>query len=486
MRKFIAITTAVLLSVISANAQYKMKVTLKNGQETEYKVSEIENVTWLEETVTPGDSDGVHNGHEYVDLGLPSGTKWATCNVGANSPEEYGGYYAWGETVTKDYYYWDTYAYGSEDYDCQYIGSEISGTQYDVAHVQWGGNWRMPTLAQCQELIDCCSSSWTSVNGVSGTKVVGPNGNYIFLPAAGFRVFGNLDIAGSDGFYWSGTLSNEYSDYSSAYVLDADGSFDWCSGHRCEGHSVRPVWSESDTESVKVTGISFDKSSLSLTVGNTYTLMPTVSPSDATDKSLTWYSSDPSVATVSSSGEVSAVNAGTAIITAMANDGSGVEVTCMVAVTSLLQQDTSYAFIGNGTATSLLGPADANGTYQSDKTIELKNLTSQVTVNSTSTAATLTIAGFACGRLQMEEVTFSNLVLCTNFDGKSNTLAVGDHSSATGSVTYNGQSYDIFNLYIECTLNEQNISIKQMSIYFGYDDICVMNITYEGKIQAVQ
>ncbi len=156
---------------------------------------------------------------------------------------------------------------------------------------------------------------------------------------------------------------------------------------------------------------------------------------------------------------------------------------------SLLQQGTPYTFSGNGMATSLLGPADDNGTYQSDASVTLTGLTSQVTVNSTSTAATLTIAGFTCGSLQMEDVTFSNLVLGTSSDGKSNTLAVGDNSSATGSVTYNGQSYDVTNLFIECTLNDQKINITQMSIYFGNEsnyDICVMNITYEGKIQVTQ
>ena len=156
---------------------------------------------------------------------------------------------------------------------------------------------------------------------------------------------------------------------------------------------------------------------------------------------------------------------------------------------SLLQQGTPYTFNGKCTATSLLGPADDNGTYQSDTTIVLNNLTSQVSVNSTSTAATLAIAGFTCGSLQMEEVTFSNLELGTSSDGKSNTLTVGDNSSATGSVTYNGKSYDVTNLFIECTLNDQNINITQMSIYFGNEsnyDICVMNITYEGKIQVTQ
>ncbi len=179
-----------------------------------------------------------HHPHA-IDLGLPSGTKWACCNVGANSPEEYGGYYAWGEVAEKGVYNWDTYAYGSDWDDCQYIGSEISGTQYDVAHVQWGGSWRMPTLAQCEELMDCCTSSWTSVNGVNGRKFVGPNGNSIFLPAAGCRWDDYLNYAGSGGYYWSGTLNDSYD--SGAYSLYADGSLYWYGSNRYYGRSVRPV-----------------------------------------------------------------------------------------------------------------------------------------------------------------------------------------------------------------------------------------------------
>ncbi|MBQ2195316.1 MAG: hypothetical protein II407_00065, partial [Prevotella sp.] len=104
---------------------------------------------------------------EAVDLGLPSGTKWASFNVGATKPEEYGGYYAWGETEEKERYDWDTYIHcdGASN-TCHDLGSDISGTQYDIAHVKWGGNWCMPTYEDFEELNDNCTSEWTTLNGV--------------------------------------------------------------------------------------------------------------------------------------------------------------------------------------------------------------------------------------------------------------------------------------------------------------------------------
>ena len=174
-----------------------------------------------------------------VDLGLPSGLKWAKMNVGASSPEDYGDYYAWGETTAKSDYIRDSYQYhnGSSLIN---IGSNISGTQYDVARAQWGGNWRLPTEAECQELVDRCTWTWTTYKGVRGYKVTGPNGNSIFLPAAGCRVGTGTYDRGSDGSYWSGTFYEFDSDY--AYGLNFD------SGGHCVyeiyreyGYSVRPV-----------------------------------------------------------------------------------------------------------------------------------------------------------------------------------------------------------------------------------------------------
>ena len=116
---------------------------------------------------------------QAIDLGLPSGTKWASCNVGATKPEEYGELFAWGETSTKR-------TFSDRNYKLpQSSVNDISGTKYDVAHVKWGGGWRMPTKAQIEELAEKCKVSQTSINGVKGVLVKGPNGRSIFLPAAG-------------------------------------------------------------------------------------------------------------------------------------------------------------------------------------------------------------------------------------------------------------------------------------------------------------
>ncbi len=177
-----------------------------------------------------------------VDLGLPSGTKWACCNVGASSPEEYGNYYAWGETETKEIYNWSTYIHcdGSGE-TCYEIGHDIQGTQYDVARVKWGGEWMMPTRTQIQELLDNCTHEWTTMNGVNGRRFTGPNGDNIFLPAAGARNEGSLLSAGKSGCYWSSSRLN--SDYMCAEELGFNSAYAWGgdSYTRNNGRSVRPV-----------------------------------------------------------------------------------------------------------------------------------------------------------------------------------------------------------------------------------------------------
>ena len=176
-----------------------------------------------------------------IDLGLPSGTKWACCNVGASCPEGYGGYYAWGETEEKSYYDWESYKYYIENtYTCEYIGSDIAGTSYDVAHVKWGGSWRMPTAEQRWELLDNCSSEWTVENGVSGRRFTGPNGASVFLPAAGYRFRDDLYSAGYCGVCWSSSPSPSLG--SDAYYLYVDSGYaDWDNLNRLYGLSVRAV-----------------------------------------------------------------------------------------------------------------------------------------------------------------------------------------------------------------------------------------------------
>ena len=175
------------------------------------------------------------NGHEYVDLGLPSGLKWATCNVGANSPEEYGDYYAWGETETKDEY--------TEENSCTYgvKMNDISGDpKYDVARKKWGDNWRMPTYYEMEELIDLCFWEWKTKNGINGYKVTGWNHNSIFLPAEGVRCESSLDGDGNTGFYWS-AKPFENNNRGAYYLLFCSGIKDMLPTDRIKGLSVRPV-----------------------------------------------------------------------------------------------------------------------------------------------------------------------------------------------------------------------------------------------------
>ena len=170
-----------------------------------------------------------------IDLDLPSGTKWACCNVGAQKPEDYGGYFAWGETEEKS-----TYNYGSYD-TCHDIGTDIAGTQYDAATVNWGSPWVMPSLDQVKELLDNCTSEWTTENGVNGRRFTGSNGASVFLPAAGSRRRGELGSAGDWGYFWSSSLNESYPD--GAYDLYfSSGLAGWYSYlNRGYGHSVRPV-----------------------------------------------------------------------------------------------------------------------------------------------------------------------------------------------------------------------------------------------------
>ena len=179
-----------------------------------------------------------HHPH-MIDLGLPSGVLWSCCNVGASTPEGFGGYFAWGETEEKDVYDLNTYEYyNSETGKFIYIGDDIAGTVYDVAQVKWSGSWRMPSFDQIMELLNNCARMWTQQNGVDGTLVTGPNGNTIFLPAAGSRWNDYQYYEGSDGYYWSSSLLSEYYAYDFHFIHD---QWIWSRMGRIRGLSVRPV-----------------------------------------------------------------------------------------------------------------------------------------------------------------------------------------------------------------------------------------------------
>ena len=192
----------------------------------------------------------VKNGHEFVDLGLS--VKWATCNVGASKPEEYGDYFAWGETQPKSTYDWWTYKYCQGYYDSltKYCNDNTYGCEDDRTALElsddaicanWGGSWRMPTDAELTELCEHCTWTWTSQNGVNGYQVTSKkNGKSIFLPAAGYYESKFLYSAGKSGHYWSRSL---YTDKPiSACELYFSVNYVRCeASSRHHGHPVRPV-----------------------------------------------------------------------------------------------------------------------------------------------------------------------------------------------------------------------------------------------------
>lgn len=201
--------------------------------------------------------NGSYNGHEYVDLGLPSGTLWATCNLGADAPEDYGYYYAWGETTTKSTYSWKNYRYcnGSSGSLTKYCNiSKLGNNGFtddliilqpgdDAATVNWGGDWRIPTKEELRELFSNTTLIWTTKNDVCGMLLIASNGNSLFLPAAGVRYDNEINATGSVGLYWSSLLDTGFTYMSWHLQFDSKESGTWWTERRL-GQSVRPVFSK--------------------------------------------------------------------------------------------------------------------------------------------------------------------------------------------------------------------------------------------------
>jgi len=186
-----------------------------------------------EKTPSADGAENEINGHEYVDLGLS--VKWATCNVGASSPADDGNYYAWGETQIKS-----DYSEGNSITWRKTMGDIGGDPQHDVARASWGGSWRLPMRSEFAELVEECRWVWTTMYGHNGYEIVGPNGNSIFLPAAGYRTGSSLNRAGSHGNYWSSTPYESDTDFAYGLSFDSDSHFvGW--GYRDYGFSVRPV-----------------------------------------------------------------------------------------------------------------------------------------------------------------------------------------------------------------------------------------------------
>ncbi|MBQ9576662.1 MAG: leucine-rich repeat protein [Muribaculaceae bacterium] len=235
------------------------------------------------------------DGHEYVDLQLPSGKLWATRNYGASSVSDYGTYVEWSSN--------------------------------DIVNSSWGSNWKTPTLNDIKELINNCSWIWTSVDGKQGYTVKGNNGNSIFLPAAGVKM-GSVMKIGEWCYYWSSTpQSNDM-----VYILLSTASDVWYGSLNTMANlPIRPV-ADNPSPNILATGITLNKSELSLEIGNSETLIATVTPSNVTNGSVTWSSSNTSVVSVNSSGIVAANAAGSAVITASTTDGTNLSAVCSVTV----------------------------------------------------------------------------------------------------------------------------------------------------------
>lgn len=183
----------------------------------------------------------------WVDLGLPSGILWAKYNVGATSPEEYGGYYAWGETEEKESYTYENYKHKEEyyyngwwDWIFSDIGDCISNTTYDTAMLKWGNGAKMPTPQEMKELVENCYWKSGLINGIAGNFVIGPNGNSIFIPFAGYRLETHLYGLEECGYYWSGSIHQDAGG-SAICLLCSNYSVTGESCARNKGISIRPV-----------------------------------------------------------------------------------------------------------------------------------------------------------------------------------------------------------------------------------------------------
>lgn len=184
-------------------------------------------------TSTPArQTRGYENGHEWVDLGLPSGLKWATCNVGAGEPSDYGNYYAWGEVATKG-----SYTSGNSLTLGKSLNNIEGDPRYDAARANWGGAWRLPTEKECKELLEYCTLEEATVNGHKGHIVHGRNGNSIFVPRAGYcdGIAGPKSI-GAGSSYWAGTAPNNQNGVYLAFGYKNTNNIT-----RHSGRSVRPV-----------------------------------------------------------------------------------------------------------------------------------------------------------------------------------------------------------------------------------------------------
>ena len=221
--KYLAMLLIALFCSTTINAQ-GIKIYQKSGEVIDIPYNNIDSI------IAFGDKN---KDDKSVDLGLS--VRWATCNVGATSPEEYGDYFAWGEIASKRSYSQNNSKTWEEELE------EISGNpEYDAATAILGSDWRMPTKVECKELVDSCTWTWTTQNNIKGYKVTGPNGNSIFIPAAGSRSDMSLNNVNIQGGYWCSTPRNNDVFSADDIYINSD-RYGIGSDLRFNGRSIRPV-----------------------------------------------------------------------------------------------------------------------------------------------------------------------------------------------------------------------------------------------------
>lgn len=207
----------------------------ETSDESVLKSSQQEQIVNLEAEADAADTfTGYENSHQWIDLGLS--VKWATCNVGAETPEEYGNYYAWGETFPKDEYIEETSVTSGKD-----IGDISGNSLYDAARANWGGKWRLPTVEELRELKEKCTLDWITQGGHAGYRVTGPTGSSIFLPAAGYYYESSLRNDGDDGFYWCASPDSGDTDFAHNLYFKKNVTWNELSYYRFAGFSIRAV-----------------------------------------------------------------------------------------------------------------------------------------------------------------------------------------------------------------------------------------------------
>ena len=440
-----------------------------------------------------------------IDLGLS--VKWASFNVGATQPEEYGDYFAWGETAPKNEYKWATYQFGSSKNGpfSKYVIDNTYGSvdhktvldlADDAAHTAWGDEWRMPTKEEVAELMNSsnCTWTWTTKNGVSGYKVTsrksGYTANSIFLPANGMKSGASLSDGGTVGNYWTSSISSGYPYYAISPFFDlAKKSSDNC--YRYFGLGVRPVLGAV----VPVSSITIPET-LTLIIGASGSLSATILPANATYKSLTWTSSDESIATVDASGKVTSVAPGTATITAYSADG-GITATCVVSSNQLtesitLDKTAVEMYVGDEpvklTATILPETTtDKSVTWTSSKTSiatvdEAGNITAVANGSATITATAKDGSGKSatCSvtvKTHVESVSLNKTEI-TLYNGKSTSLTatVLPSNASNKSVTWTSSDEGV------ATVSGSGTSVTVKGISRG--NVTITATSVDGEITA--